>query len=1019
MCRPMVTPLLSIGMIFKNDIRTLERCMKSLTPLRKAIPCELIMADTGSTDGSRAVAAQYADLLFDFPWVNDFAAARNAVLERCTGIWYLTVDADEWLDPDFKDLVKFLKGKERDKYDIGSVVQRNYQDKQLKSYGDFFAMRMGRRRNGELYYKGAIHEALEFRQGKCGPIIILPTLILHHDGYIEMTPGHLKEKLHRNMVLLREELEKNPEDLRTLGQCVDSSENTKERREYADRMLEVVRRSNGLDMVFESIAYQKCAQVYYDAMENDLALECYQEWKERCPESAFRRLDGEALAAALYYRKKEYAKALLHIENYRRALETARQKKDLHWLDRLYGQYNTDNLHWSSNLTMIQFYCLCALGHYLEANDLLCTIQQEKLTISDRGVIVLKVLREAEHLPDGVRYLSDCWKYNRDNQYWEDAEQADDQQKATRDFIYMLEEHIAQNGQAGLELVARMEGLPGLCARILMSDEEEKLGALWEQVDDWDWVFPQVYLHTMELRLPLPAAVYRWPSEHVAALVSELAANPSFPRTVLDWLTHSAPPETPGELTWQLDLITAALRAWNWAEEIPLGQQLCALYGALSATYLDNIYNPELLNEDDLSVLPGMHRYAWYYRQALTAWEGGDELGYVRALRAGLDAAPAMKGMVDFLLENKPKTAAQRQLEELAEQVRDILSRYGPGDPAVMALKQSEVYQKVAGLLEQQVLPAAAPQAMEPAVSPAPLEEALAGSREEITTSIWRYMGRWGAELAQRRADYWEKYPLWGKDAREAVDNLSNALYEHREDFQWLFGRLGDEMSRQVLTAVVRAWRFYEIEQLGRVIDTTYDDYFDLSLLHCDENEVVADLGAYVGDTFLSYVKNYGSMAYRRYYCYEITPDSFARLKSAAAPYPRVVLRQKGAGDGPGTMTLDAGADASANALVTDGGESAAATVDIVALDDDITEPLTLIKMDIEGAEQSALRGCTRHIQADRPKLALSVYHNFEDLWKLPRMIEELVPGYRFYLRYHGGNIWPSEITLLALPPQE
>ena len=117
-------------------------------------------------------------------------------------------------------------------------------------------------------------------------------------------------------------------------------------------------------------------------------------------------------------------------------------------------------------------------------------------------------------------------------------------------------------------------------------------------------------------------------------------------------------------------------------------------------------------------------------------------------------------------------------------------------------------------------------------------------------------------------------------------------------------------------------------------------------------------------------------------------------------------------------MALDAQSEASASKL-SQGELPDAETVEVVALDDDIREPLTLIKMDIEGAEQSALRGCARHIREDRPKLALSVYHNFEDLWKLPRMIEELVPGYRFYLRYHGGTGWPSEITLLALPPVE
>ena len=54
MVRP-TKPLLSIGIIFKNDIRSIARCLKALDPIRKAVPCELVMADTGSDDGSRAV----------------------------------------------------------------------------------------------------------------------------------------------------------------------------------------------------------------------------------------------------------------------------------------------------------------------------------------------------------------------------------------------------------------------------------------------------------------------------------------------------------------------------------------------------------------------------------------------------------------------------------------------------------------------------------------------------------------------------------------------------------------------------------------------------------------------------------------------------------------------------------------------------------------------------------------------------------------------------------------------------
>ena len=98
-------PVLSIGIIFRDDIRSIERCLTALQPLREAVPCQLVMADTGSVDGSRAVAERYADILFDFPWVNDFSAARNAVMDRCSGEWYLSVDTDEYLDENITELV--------------------------------------------------------------------------------------------------------------------------------------------------------------------------------------------------------------------------------------------------------------------------------------------------------------------------------------------------------------------------------------------------------------------------------------------------------------------------------------------------------------------------------------------------------------------------------------------------------------------------------------------------------------------------------------------------------------------------------------------------------------------------------------------------------------------------------------------------------------------------------------------------------------------------------------------------
>ncbi len=183
-------------------------------------------------------------------------------------------------------------------------------------------------------------------------------------------------------------------------------------------------------------------------------------------------------------------------------------------------------------------------------------------------------------------------------------------------------------------------------------------------------------------------------------------------------------------------------------------------------------------------------------------------------------------------------------------------------------------------------------------------------------------------------------------------------------------------------------------------------------LVTCTPEEVFVDLGAYTGDTVLSYLKNYGEDCYQRIYCYEITPETFQVLQETLAPYRDIVCRQKGVGDAEGTLSLvNHQTSASSNTL----GHETGAAVPVTTLDTDIPEPITMIKADIEGFEQKALQGAKNHILRDHPKLLFSVYHNNEDLWKIPRMIHALSEAYTFHLRYNSSPLYPTEITLFAL----
>ena len=86
-------PKISGCLIVKNEEENLPKCLTSLSPFVD----ELIIVDTGSTDLTRQVAQEFTSKLFHFDWCDDFAAARNFALEKTSGEWILTLDADEEL----------------------------------------------------------------------------------------------------------------------------------------------------------------------------------------------------------------------------------------------------------------------------------------------------------------------------------------------------------------------------------------------------------------------------------------------------------------------------------------------------------------------------------------------------------------------------------------------------------------------------------------------------------------------------------------------------------------------------------------------------------------------------------------------------------------------------------------------------------------------------------------------------------------------------------------------------------
>lgn len=96
---------ISLCMIVKNEADVLRRCLESIVDLMD----EIIIVDTGSTDNTKEVAAEFTDKIYDYVWQDDFAAARNFAFSKATMEYIYSADADELIDAVNRERFAVLK----------------------------------------------------------------------------------------------------------------------------------------------------------------------------------------------------------------------------------------------------------------------------------------------------------------------------------------------------------------------------------------------------------------------------------------------------------------------------------------------------------------------------------------------------------------------------------------------------------------------------------------------------------------------------------------------------------------------------------------------------------------------------------------------------------------------------------------------------------------------------------------------------------------------------------------------
>jgi GT2 family glycosyltransferase/tetratricopeptide (TPR) repeat protein len=194
----------SLCMIVKDEEQNLPACLASVADLVH----EVIVVDTGSTDRTREVAAAAGARVFEFPWVDDFAAARNESLRHATGDWVFWLDADDRLDEDnrtrLRALFAGLKGEN------AAYVMRCLCLPDARGVATAVEHLRLFRNDPRLRWQYRVHEQILLALRAAGAEVRFTDVVINHTGYQD--PQARYRKRQRDLRLLQLDSRDRPDD---------------------------------------------------------------------------------------------------------------------------------------------------------------------------------------------------------------------------------------------------------------------------------------------------------------------------------------------------------------------------------------------------------------------------------------------------------------------------------------------------------------------------------------------------------------------------------------------------------------------------------------------------------------------------------------------------------------------------------------------------------------------------------------------------------------------------------------
>ncbi|MCX7795789.1 MAG: tetratricopeptide repeat protein, partial [bacterium] len=297
--KPNKLPTVSLCMIVKNEEEHLPKALSSV----KDVVDEIIIVDTGSTDNTVEIAKSFGAKVYYYQWNDDFASARNEALKHATCDWILSMDADDEINAEqFKRLKEILSNLGEDVLGVQlPIYSKTFDGNTMMNY----LIRLFRNKH-EIRFSRKIHEVVDFSINKLGGRVIRATDVpVIHRGYEE--PDAVRRKIERNFKLIKEEVERNPDDASMwmyMAKSYCSMGNLEEGISAYEKAIEVAG-SNSIFKFAKLVSLIDLATLYMNKGELDLA-ELYA-LKAVNLDPNFP--DAHYIAGNVYFKKKQFEDA--------------------------------------------------------------------------------------------------------------------------------------------------------------------------------------------------------------------------------------------------------------------------------------------------------------------------------------------------------------------------------------------------------------------------------------------------------------------------------------------------------------------------------------------------------------------------------------------------------------------------------------------------------------------------------------------------------------------------------------